>query len=143
MKRKRIVLPLLSFWEACRLLFIILILSRFLPTELLAGRDSLAIVILLGIGNLFIPAGALYLFFTDKHSTSLLLVFCIAKITGIFTCLLALGTAAFVFFRGQNDPDTVRSLFMEGAGLLIIFFMDLIFLIRLLSLKVDEGRQTD
>ncbi len=138
MAGKRIVLPLLSVWEICRFLFLIIILSRFLSGGLFPDGDALVLVLLLGNGSLLVPAGALYLFITKKHSTSLVLVLCIAKITGLFTCLLALGSAAAGFFRSLGELSAAGPYFFEGAGLFIIFLMDLIFLVRLLSLKVEE-----
>jgi hypothetical protein len=138
MAEKRFVFPLLAFWEAGRVVLLIIILHRFLPAELFAAGSAIIVILLLVNGTLIVPAGALYLFFTKKQSTPLVLTLCAAKAAELVTCLLGVGVVAVGFLRATNAPALVGALFLEGTGFLIIFLIDLIFLLRLLSFKAEE-----
>ncbi len=139
MAEKRTVFPLLAFWEACRVAMLVILLHQYLPADPAAAGQAFFFVLLLASGNLIVPAGALYLFLTKKHSAPLILTLCAAKIAGLFTCLLGLGAAVIGFFRAMSAPAPLGTFSLQGMGCLIIFLIDLIFLIRLLSLKVEGG----
>jgi hypothetical protein len=139
MTGKRIFYPLLAFWEACRLVVLIIILDRLLSADLFSTGNALIVILLLANGSLIVPAGALYLFITNKHSTPLVLAVGAAKAAGIFTCLLGFGMVVVAIFRSLSVMAPNFPLLLEGAAYLIIFLIDLIFLVRLLSLKGEGG----
>jgi hypothetical protein len=138
MMPKRIRYIALSLWELIRLVLVIIVLSSSLFGTIILRIETLLLFLLLGSGNLLIPAGALYFYFTQKKSVPLSILLVVGKIISLFPCFLSL----LVILSGlaQNRPTSSNALYPIFAVILvIIFFIDLIFIFNLLSLKEEDA----
>ncbi len=141
MARKPILYPALAGWEIVRLLVLIVLLAYASLGALFPRGEIVALSLLLGGGNLIVPFGALYLYFSGVPSRPLRLTLVAAKVLGLFTGALACA-AVFIQFIGMIAADAQSSSpksFFEGSVLAFIFLIDLIFLSLLLSLKEEAA----
>jgi hypothetical protein len=137
---KRILYPILAGWETVRLVVLIGLLSFSFIGVFFPRGDILILSLLLGVGNLLVPAGALYLFFTGTVSRPLRLVLAAAKLLGLFTALLGFLAVFVQFIQSTLAEAPLPRLFFEAFALLFIFLLDLIFLSLLLSLKEENEK---
>jgi hypothetical protein len=139
MNGKRILYPALAGWEIVRLLGLIGLLSYVMSDSLFPRGEITAFSLLLGVGNLIVPFGALYLFFTGASSRSLRLALVAAKALGLFSGVLCFAVVFLDFLRNAAAEFATPSpdAFYEGSALFLIFLIDLIFLSLLLSLREE------
>ncbi len=139
MTRKPLLYPALAGWEIVRLLALIGLLAYASLGVLFPRGEIIALCLLLGGGNLLVPFGALYLFFSGASSRPLRLTLVASKVLGLFTGALACASV-FIQFIAQaagDPPASSPKSFFEGSVLAFIFLIDLIFLSLLLSFREE------
>ncbi|MBN2353476.1 MAG: hypothetical protein JXD23_12965 [Spirochaetales bacterium] len=139
MAGKRILYPVLAGWEIVRLLACVGLLAFAFSGSLFPRGEIMAFALLLGSGNLLVPFGALYLFFTGVSSRPLRLTMVAAKALGLFSSILGFAVVFFHFVASAAAEFSTPSSkpFFEASILFFIFFIDLIFLSLLISLKEE------
>ena len=133
MKIKRILLLINSLWELARFLLLFLALSFAFRSALLADRSTIYWLILLGSGQLVLPAGMVMLYLDPSRFAPLLNLVRLGKFLGILAGLLLLFLspfgAALRFSAGLGLPSAlVPYTIVVGASIVDLVFLFLLFL---------------
>src|SRR3989304_3623786 len=128
MKKKRILFLNLSLWELARLVFLVIVFPGSFYGAFVLYTEPLLLMLLLGSGNLLIPAGSFYLYFTGKTSAPLVLLLVAGKCLQLFTCVIGILPVAARVLQSRREPS-FSDPYPTAALLAIIFQIDLIFLV--------------
>jgi hypothetical protein len=142
MRKKRFLYLGLAFWELVRLVLLVFMITEAVLGAFVSSSETLLLFLLLGSGNLLVPAGALFLYFSEKKSPAMSFLLIAGKIIELFPCFLVLLFFLSSFIEIFSSSALLRQTLMEGIILLAIFAIDLLFLIILLSFKGGTEEKT-
>lgn len=138
MKPKRLVFVLLSIWELIRFILVFIAAEMVFINIIKAQPASIFWLILLSCIQLVIPAASLFLFLNPGRYYSLLHILRLGKILGILPII------GIIIFSLPSFPVNIESNIFNKVKILqillmaILFLVDLIFLLLLISLKEEE-----
>lgn len=128
---------ILALWELIKFCLLSYTLAFAFLGLLNPPPEKLLLLFCLGSGSLLIPAGSLYLFFSRQSFPSMTILFIVGKTTFLIPCLFSLFFSTFNFVSYLKGGNINYALSLEIFSLFIIFIFDLIFLLCLLSLKIE------
>jgi len=141
MKAERAFLLAGSLWEIVRFFLLLSLLALLLQGTSGSGRRVFPWLILGGSGNLLVAAGGILLAAFPARYGSVLGLLRLGKILGIFSFLLLLLSGALRPSLGLAALSIGKLAIGEGAMLLGIFALDVLFLAVLLAWRgTDKER---
>ncbi|HEQ72259.1 MAG TPA: hypothetical protein ENN69_07205 [Spirochaetia bacterium] len=141
MKTKRFLFLNLALWELIRLVALLVVLSITLREANLIRTEMIVLLLVLGSGNLLVPAVSLVVYVRNRTDSQSVIILIAGKALELFPCLLGILAVLGRMVRGFSGPPFNLPL-VQGLILAAIFLIDLLFLVILLSFKVEREPHT-
>ena len=142
MKARRILLLAGSLWEIVRFFLLVSLLAFILRALSGVGGWVVPWLLLAGSGNLLVAVGGIMLsLFPDRHG-GLIGFLRVGKILAVFSYLLLVLSGAMRMVAGVQVVAVGPVALSQGALLVAIFVLDLLFLAVLLAWRAPEAPHT-